>query len=276
MTATLWRGLGLLIGGAAGILAGIGLREAFGAGAGIGFGAIGGLVAVTVVLYLVARTQTAPGTAGGEIMPGLLLGLNTGINAVVIEALVGPAPAAIVCAIPLLAVIAPLARTDIYQAPLGWVNLLLPMSWPIVGLGIVFVLVSALLALPNLAFKTEFLKIEKLMLDAKTGTTFLVGGLAGNANLSPDSTGYNMGSFSFLRTGHGNDPSLVEHEAGHTLNLAIWGAIVHLIGALDENVFGGHNRAYTELFAEGNVPGTTSPSFPMWSEAGLAAAPTGT
>ena len=274
MIATLWRGLGFLIGAGPGVGVAFGIGAAFDAGAGVGLIVVGGLIVVTLVLYLAARTQTTAETAGGETMPGILLGLNTGINAVVLGALISPV-AILVCVVPLLAVIVPLARTDVYQAPLGWTNWLLPMSWPIVGLGLAFLLVSALLALINLAFRTTFLAIEKLMFDAKTGTTFQVGGMAGNSNLSSGSPGYNMGSFSFLRTGQGNDTTLVEHEAGHTLNLAIWGWIVHLIGALDENVFGGHNRAYTELFAEGNVPGTSDPSFPMWSTAGLSAASSG-
>jgi hypothetical protein len=151
------------------------------------------------------------------------------------------------------------------------------MSWLIVGLGLLFLIVSALLALINLAIRSTFLKIEKLKLDAKTGTTFLVGGLAGNANLKPKSTGYNMGNFAFLRTGNATSAYLVEHESGHSLNLGIWGTVVHLIGALDENVFGGHENAYTELFAESNVPPDSreGPIFPMWGEpvAAPAAAP---
>ena len=48
-----------------------------------------------------------------------------------------------------------------------------------------------------------------------------------------------------------------------------------VIGALDENVFGGHANAYTELFAESNVPPSTrkGPVFPMWGEPVAAAAP---
>jgi hypothetical protein len=140
------------------------------------------------------------------------------------------------------------------------------MSWVIVGLGLLFLIVSGILALINLAIRSTFLKIEHFDVDWKTGTSFLVGGLAGNGNLAKGSTGYNMGNFAFLKRGHATSGYLIEHEAGHTLNLAIWGAVVHLIGALDENVFGGHSNAYTELFAESNVPpgSRTGSIFPMW------------
>jgi hypothetical protein len=276
MKATAWRALGALAGAVGGVALGFGITKGFGANVGLGFLALGGLIVVCVVLYLVARTQATPGSRSGEFMPGVLLGLNTGVSAVLLVA-IWPV-AVVICVIPALAVLEPVARSDIYQAFLGWANFLLPMSWLIVGLGLLFLIVSGLLALVNLAIRSNFLKIEKLKMDAKTGTTFLVGGLAGNANLNPNSTGYNMGNFAFLTSGNATSAYLVEHESGHSLNLGIWGAIVHLIGALDENVFGGHANAYTELFAESNVPpgSRQGPIFPMWGEpvAAPATAPT--
>jgi hypothetical protein len=264
--STLWRLLGALAGGVAGVALGVGIAKAFETSALWILLAAGGLIGVCVVLYLVARTQKAPGSTWGEFMPGVLLGFNTGINGALIEAIVGPA-GIVVCIVPALAIIAPLARTGVYQFFLGWFNLVMPMSWVVVGLGVLFVLASGLLALLNLIFKSEFLKIEKLTIDPGTGTTYLVGGLAGNGNLSPHSTGFNMGSFAFLKSGQ-DSPYLEKHEAGHTLNLGIWGFVIHFIGALDENVFGGGNGAYAELFAESHVPrgSQQGPIFPMWCD----------
>lgn len=276
MKATAWRSLGALAGAVGGVALGLGITKGFGANIGLGFLALGGLIVVCVILYLVARTQATAGTRSGEFMAGVLLGLNTGVSGVLLVA-IWPF-AVVICVIPALAVIEPVARSDIYQAFLGWANFLLPMSWLIVGLGLLFLIFSGILALINLAIRSNFLKIEKLKLDAKTGTTFLVGGLAGNANLNPNSTGYNMGNFAFLTSGNAASAYLVEHESGHSLNLGIWGTVVHLIGALDENVFGGHANAYTELFAESNVPpgSRQGPIFPMWGEpvAAPARAPT--
>jgi len=272
--ATLWRAVGGVTGGGAGGALGFGTGRAFESGVLWAVLAIAGLVALTVVLYLVARLRATPGSASGELMPGLLLGLNTGVNGALAVALVGFG-GLVVCVIPALAVIAPLARTGVYQGFLGWANLLLPMSWVVIALGLAFVLVSGLLALVNLPFGGSFLRIEKLTVDLGTGTTYLVGGMAGNGNLNPNSDGFNMGSFAFLQSGH-DSAYLEKHEAGHTLNLGIWGFVVHFIGALDENVFGNGPRAYTELFAESHVPadqGRRPTFFPMWCDPVAAPAP---
>jgi hypothetical protein len=277
MKATAWRLLGALAGGVGGIALGLGITKGFGANFGLGLLALGGLILVCVVLYLVARTRTGAESRVGEFMPGLLLGLNTGANGVLIAALFGPIVAVVICVVPVLAIIEPVSRSEIYQAFLGWWNWVLPMSWPIVAIGLLVLIFSGILALVNLAIKSTFLTIEKVKIQAKTGTTFLVGGLGGNANLNPDSTGFNMGNFAFIRHGKASD-YLYAHESGHTLNLGIWGTIVHLVGALDENVFGGHNQAYTELFAESHVPlgSRQGPIFPMWGDpvAAPATAPT--
>jgi hypothetical protein len=269
MKATAWRALGALAGGVGGVALGFGITKGFGANFGLGLLALGGLILVCVVLYFVARTQKDPDSRVGEFMPGVLLGVNTGVNGVLLGTIFTPA-AVVICVLPALAVIEPVARSDIYQAVLGWGNWLMPMSWPIIALGLLFLIASAILALVNLAIHSNFLKIEKLKLQLKTGTIFLRGGLAGNGNLSRGSEGYNMGDFAFLTSGLSADrlAYLYEHESGHTLNLAIWGVVVHLIGALDENVFGGRSNAYTELFAESNVPVSSREGaiFPMWGD----------
>src|SRR5215204_7410267 len=153
MKATAWRSLGALAGAVGGVALGFGITKGFGSNLGWGFLALGGLIVVCVVLYLVARTQTTPGSRSGEFMPGVLLGLNTGVNGVLLAALFGPIVAVVICLLPALAVIEPISRSDIYQAPLGWGNWVLPMSWPIVGLGLLFVIVSGILALVNLAIR---------------------------------------------------------------------------------------------------------------------------
>lgn len=266
MQDTMWRGLGALVGGGVGVLGGIGIRSALDAGALPSVLALPMLTGAMAVLYLAARANQDPASAGGEVLPGVLLGINTAINAVLLTALLGAMAAVVICLIPLLAIVEPVARSDVYQAFVGWANWLLPLSWPIVALGLLFLLVSLLGHLIGLAAGSDFFKVRKVFLDWKTGTFFQQGGIFGNANLNPNSTGYNMGDFAFLRKDAGGLDYLTEHEAGHTLNLAAFGFVVHLIGALDENVFGGHNAAYTELFAESNVPVASrqGPIFPWW------------
>jgi hypothetical protein len=274
MQSTLWRGLGIVIGGAAGVAGGAGIRSALESGFGTSVLALVVLVAVTVVLYIVARVFHNPDSRMGEVMPGALLGVNTGINVVLLEAILGPIVAGALCVILVLAVVEPLTQSDIYQGFEGWANWLLPMSWPIVAVGLLFLLVSVILHLINLAIRGSFLHIDKVFVDWKTGTIFQKGGLFGNANLQPHSTGYNMGNFAFLTREAKEIEYLTEHEAGHTLNLAALGFVTHLIGALDENVFGGGSDAYTELLAESNVPEEQrqGPIFPMWGESPAAPA----
>jgi hypothetical protein len=111
MKATGWRSLGGLAGAIGGVALGFGITKGFGANFGWGMLALAGLIAVCVVFYLVARTQKTAGTHSGEFMPGLLLGLNTGVNAVLLGAIF--VPLIVICVLPALAVIEPVARSDI-------------------------------------------------------------------------------------------------------------------------------------------------------------------
>jgi len=94
----------------------------------------------------------------------------------------------------------------------------------------------------------------------ETGTFFMKGGLA--ANLNYLHTAFNMGNFSFVDYTSGYWHK--EHEAGHTLNLAAFGFIFHLIGAIDENIFR-RADAYSERLAESNASGDSGSNIPMWA-----------
>ena len=165
---------GALAGGVAGVALGYGIGKAFESGALWVALAAAGLIVVSSSCMSLRDAQDR-GIDAGEFMPGLLLGFNTGINGALIQAIVGPI-GIIVCVVPVLAVIAPLARTSVYQFLLGWFNLVMPMSWVVIALGLLFVLASGLLALVNLIFKSEFLKIEKLTwIPAQARRTWSVG-----------------------------------------------------------------------------------------------------
>jgi hypothetical protein len=255
-----WRPIGGLIGGAAGVVLGLPSWLALGGVAGF-LVVLVGMIVVCLVLYVVAgRTTAAP--VGGELMPGILLGFNAALNAVLLAWIVTPIAAVVVVAL-LPAWISAVARSDAYQAVLGWSNFVLPMSWIVTGLGLAMTLVSLLLWGVT-AGRVEFLKVNSLPVDWKTGTFFMAGGLAGNSNLRAGSPGYNMGNWAFLRGDATVDAELTEHEAGHGLNLAAFGWVFHFIGAIDENVTGGHENAYSEKFAESNVPASTHPTLPLW------------
>jgi hypothetical protein len=112
-----------------------------------------------------------------------------------------------------------------------------------------------------LPFKKGYFRVLGLRLDWKTGTFFQKGGFISNLNYR--NTAFNMGNFSFVDKGSEKGWH-IEHEAGHALNLAAFGSVFHLIGALDENVLGRGNRAYAELLAESNSSGG-SDVIPMWA-----------
>jgi hypothetical protein len=236
---------------------------------GVDWSALGIIVGVCAALSIVSYILAAVGATSsfGEFMRGWLIGLNAALNAVLGYALVatsGNIAAAVIVAlalgaINLLCVLGPLSQSGFYQGVLGWLNWLMPMSWLVVALGFVFYVVSFLLHAVT-GGKVAYLRIEKLGADWKTGTFFIKGGLI--SNLNHHDTAFNMGNFSFVDYKSGDWHK--EHEAGHTLNLAAFGSLFHLVGALDENVLRGRN-AYAERLAESNATGTMGSNIPMWA-----------
>ena len=72
-----------------------------------------------------------------------------------------------------------------------------------------------------------------------------------------------MGNFSFVD--YKSSGWHMEHEAGHTLNLAAFGSVFHLIGALDENATTRGANAFSERLAESNSTGVRGSNIPMWA-----------
>jgi hypothetical protein len=218
-----------------------------------------------VLSYIVAAVAVA--SSFGEFMRGWLIGLNAALNgglafavaATFADVSTGAVIGALLGAINLLCVLAPVTQNGFYQGVLGYLNWLMPMSWLIVALGFAFYVVSFLLHAVT-GGKVDFLRIQKVGADWKTGTFFIKGGLV--ANLNYLHTAFNMGNFSFVYYTSGDWHK--DHEAGHTLNLAAFGSVFHLIGALDENVLRKHN-AYAERIAESNNSGTAGSNIPMWA-----------
>jgi MFS family permease len=237
--------------------------------AAVGMGWI--LLVVAIVVGIISYIVAAVGansltsiTTFGEFMRGWLIGMNAALNAVIwfgiIGGLVGGIVGAVVGVVNLLVVFAPISQSEIYQGVIGWVNWILPMSWLIVGLGILFSLVSALLHLVTIG-RVPYLKIEKLDVDWSTGTFFMRGGLI--ANLNYLNTAFNMGNFSFVD--YKATSMHMDHEAGHTLNLGAFGFVFHLVGAIDENATPRKSNALSERIAESNDTGTAGTNIPMWA-----------
>jgi hypothetical protein len=233
--------------------------------------ALGVVVAACVLSYVLAAVgwaSASTSSAFGEFMRGWLVGLNTALNAILVIVIVrsfADMPVAIVCglslgAINLIATFGPVSRNGFYQGVIGWLNWVMPMSWLIVALGFLFYVFSFLLHAVT-GGKVEYLRVQKIAADLKTGTFFIRGGLI--ANLNPLDTAFNMGNFSFVDKA--SPQWHMDHEAGHTLNLAAFGCVFHLIGALDENATSRGADAFSERLAESHATGTSGKNLPMWA-----------
>lgn len=226
------------------------------------------LVYVAVVLLGYILGAVTVGTGAGEFFRGLLIGTNAAVNWAIASIAfpkvighdAGTVLAIVVAAVAFLSAVGAVSRSSLYQGLLGYLNWLLPLSWPIVALGFAFFILCLLGALAIGSFGVAFFKIERVVFDWKTGTLFTRGGWI--SNLNPIDTAFNMGNFAFVDTAF-NDMA-IDHEAGHTLNLAAFGSLFHLPGALDENVLRGAN-AFSECLAESHVPGSAGPLLSMWA-----------
>lgn len=257
---------GAIVGVIVGIVAGILFVLACAASFGLAVLALAGIIALYTVGYLGARFTEG---GGREFFRGFLLGLTIGLNTVFLAALANKAiglGAAIVVGIVVLGLTLPAisdeaAQNEVYQGILGWLNWLMPMSWVVNGLGLLFFLMNVRAATLT-AWQAQGAAITEIAADWKTGTIFLRGGWISNANAW--NSAFNMGNFAFVddesrRTIEGHQ----EHEAGHTLNLAAFGSVFHLIGWIDEAI--DRPPAFSEMLARGNNPASRQPSLPMWN-----------
>lgn len=223
-----------------------------------------------IVAAITAKTGEKSTWTVSEILRGVMIGCNAAINGgfwflMVKEAgstEVAAAVGAIAGGLPLLASIGPISQFEPYQGLVGWLNWLMPMSWPIVGAGLLFVVLS-LLGFAVTAGKVKAFKVTGFGVDAPTGTLFLKGGWI--SNLNSYDTAFNMGNFAFIDAKSTDDPkALMEHEAGHTLNLAVFGSFFHLVGFVDEVVLRRGGNAYAERLADSNH-NAGGINIPMWA-----------
>src|SRR5207237_4489052 len=157
--------------------------------------------ALALVSYIVAAVAVE--TSFGEFMRGWLIGLNAALNITfgfVLGSMFAGTPGGLIAAlalglINLLSVFAGVSQSDFFQGVIGWLNWLMPMSWPIVALGFLCYVFSFVLYAVT-AGRVEFLHVQDLGADWRTGTFFMKGGFV--ANLNYLHTAFNMGNFSFV------------------------------------------------------------------------------
>jgi hypothetical protein len=192
------------------------------------------------------------------LLRGALIGFTAGANGLLGGLIFGPVIGAALGILTFLALIPPIAKSDVYQGILGYTSYLMPMSWPGHAIGLVMFTLN-LLGYVFTAGQKDDLKLHGMRIDWKTGTVATLGGWV--SKLAPGGLpGYTIGGFSWFdydsskgRTKIGD--GLLDHEAGHMLNNAAFGWFQVF------NVFGGgHDDKYFERLAESNAP--SSRGFP--------------
>ena len=263
-----WSVVGAVVGVVVGVIAAFVLVAAFASGFGFGLLAIAGLIALITVSYAVAANNV--GNGYGEFFRGFMIGVNAGLNATLLSMLgpIGMFFGFFVGFNIFLSSFDMIASNETQQSILGWSNWLMPMSWFVLVLGIVFFVLNLLghfflWTIPSIwGGGVDFFRIDDFKMDWSTGSLATKGGWV--SNLNNIDTAYNMGSFTFADTNNTDPDWNRQHESGHNLNLASFGSIFHIIGFVDEMIMGSGSSAYSEQLANSNDPALSS-TVPMWS-----------
>ena len=198
-------------------------------------------------------------TIAGELSKGAMIGINAWLNGWLISLIFGQIwLSVLISGLIGLASFLGISRSHIYHTSLGWINWLLPMSWPVILPGLLMFVINLFFA--PLAYIHPLiggLKI-KVHVDLSTCTLTMYGGLIRPIR---GFSGLNMGNFIFINPGWEH---LLRHEIGHLFSLAALGSVFHYTGGIDECYLQkNYWEAYAEYLAESyNSPGEGSLS--MW------------
>jgi RHS repeat-associated protein len=239
-----WTVLGGIVGVIVAVVVAVVVVAAFATGLGFGLLAIAGLIGLVVAGYALASANQ--GTAFGDFMKGFLIGLNAGLNMIMMTAIGGPVLGAIVGVIGFLAVFDGVRQNSFYQGVLGWSSWFMPMSWLVQGVGLLFFLLTVIPAALT-GNQAAAVKITYIHVDWATGSIIVKGGWI--ANLNPIDTAFDMGNFVYVDAANTAPDDDVPHELGHALSLGAFGSIIHLVGFVDEMGLQNPN-AWTERMAD--------------------------
>ncbi|MDL1883364.1 hypothetical protein FBR01_06905 [Anaerolineae bacterium CFX8] len=245
------------------------------------------ILVASIVVYIAATVslQSSSGTEAAftGVMRGLLIGFGSSLNGVLAYNIytsafgnetVGLIIGIVLFALGFIASIGAVSQNGFYQGVIGWLCWSAPMSWGALGVGLVLLVISIVFGLligwpfnvhlfrigGDPANSAPSIKGKLAQANWPTGTLFLVGGIGSNLNYA--GTAYNMGNVGFIHRRAGGD--FREHEAGHNLNLFVFGWIVHYVGAVDENIIGYRHLAFAEMCAESNDPHAAN-ALEMWA-----------
>lgn len=225
---------------------------------GLEFLAVSGAVVLHFTLLYVLASKYQK-TYIGEWMRGAMVGLNAGLNGILLHIITGNALFSLaISGVLLLAASLHISRTPVYHTILGWINWFLPMSWLVNLPGTLIYLVNLLAApIGYLHPMLRGLRI-RLYIDLPSCTFTVYGGL-----IRPFKgfSGLNMGNFIFINPGWEH---LLKHEIGHLFSLAALGSVFHYIGGIDENYLQeNYWEAYAEYLAESYSKAAPS-TLSMW------------
>ncbi len=215
------------------------------------------LLSVHFSILYVAASQWQ-GKDLGEWFRGSMVGLNAGLNGILLYLLFGNflLAGAIMCILAAGSSLV-ISRNRFYHFLLGWTNWLLPMSWLVTGLGLLIFAINITLAPLGFLFGIDRLKVQ-LGLHVSSSSVIMYGGM-----IRPllQFNGFNMGNFIFINPGR---ESLLIHEIGHLFSLSVMGWIFHYIGGVDEGFIQADSKnALAEYFAD-SYSNPTESVVSMW------------
>lgn len=158
-----------------------------------------------------------------------------------------------------------ISKNCFYQWILTMSALIMPMSWLVNAIGLLFFVLSLVGHFLTIG-KWRYFKVKGLRF---WGLKFMVAIRGGwLANINTYKTAFNLGNFTFVHSdskdASGNPKWHLEHEAGHTLNLAVFGSVFHFVGFFHEVPLKGGQNALAEKLAESHVIGSKFPTISIW------------
>ena len=202
-----------------------------------------GLIVLYLLLYI--ASDELKEEEYGAVSLGMIIGLTSGVNAAIVYHLWHWIPAIIAGIVGLGSATTLLSHNKAYQFILSLLGIALPLSWLVVVPGLLIFILNLVLALIGFN-KWEPIKVSNVFVKSPCAVICMEGGF-----IRPmfGYRGFNMGNFIFLVPN--TSLSLVDHEIGHTLNLAALGSIFHYIGAIDETVYPKREeKAFAEYLAQ--------------------------
>jgi hypothetical protein len=222
---------------------------------------------VVGICYAIAA-NLASGSDGQEFLRGFMIGFNAGMNAAMAWSFFCPYASVTIGVIGALAASDKVASNSVYQGILGWSSWVMPMSWTITAIGLIFFVVNCVgwYITNDGDWWGSRARIEDLHIDWRTGTVVMAGGVT--AYQRKEVNGYNLGNFVYVNPKtikSGTYDEVVSHETGHTLNTGAFGSAFGLYTWIDQGAYQNYFDAYGEMLAESHADHPGMLNIPMWS-----------